>query len=131
MKKYILGINWEQNSSASLFCNKKCLGALSNERISRKKNDESYPREAIDYLLQEFGVKPKDIECVVFVSTHWSPAWILSRHYTSFSTKDYLKEQNEIWYPLLYRDEKNSPLEVFEEKLDTQNILVKSFGSTK
>ena len=37
MKKYILGINWEQNSSASLFCNKKCLGALSNERISRKK----------------------------------------------------------------------------------------------
>ena len=127
MKKYILGINWEQNSSASLFCNKKCLGALSNERISRKKNDESYPREAIDYLLQEFGVKPKDIECVVFVSTHWSPAWILSRHYTSFSTKDYLKEQNEIWYPLLYRDEKNSPLEVFEEKLDTQQYPGEKF----
>ena len=46
--------------------------------LVEKKNDESYPREAIDYLLQEFGVKPKDIECVVFVSTHWSPAWILS-----------------------------------------------------
>ena len=48
------------------------------------------------------------------------------RHYTSFSTKDYLKEQNEIWYPLLYRDE-NSPLEVFEEKLDTQQYPGEKF----
>lgn len=127
MKKYIVGINWEQNSSAALFCNNECLGALSNERISRKKNDESYPKEAIDYLLQEFNVNPKDIKCIVFVSTNWSPAWILSRHYTSFSTKDYLKEQNEIWYPLLYRNEKNSPLEVFKEKLDTQQYPGKKF----
>ena len=59
MKKYILGINWEQNSSASLFCNSECIGALSNERITRKKNDEAYPKEAIDHLLNEYSVDPK------------------------------------------------------------------------
>lgn len=120
MKKYIIGVNWEQNSSASLFCNGYCLGALPNERISRIKNDEAYPKEAIDYLLNEFSVEIDDIECVVFSSKHWSPGWILTRHYTSFNTEDYLREQNEIWYPLFYKNQKKSPLEVFSEKLDTQ-----------
>lgn len=127
MKKYILGINWEQNSSASLFCDTECLGALSNERITRRKNDEAYPKEAIDYLLEEFNVNPKDIEAVVYVSKHWSPGWILSRHYTNFSTKDYLKEQNEIWYPLLYRGQKKSPLDIFQQKLDTKQYPGEKF----
>ena len=127
MKKYILGINWEQNSSASLFCNSECIGALSNERITRKKNDEAYPKEAIDHLLNEYSVDPKNIEQVVFVSKEWSPGWILSRHYTSFSTADYLKEQNEIWYPLMYENKKKSPLEVFQHKLDIQQYPGKEF----
>lgn len=118
MDKYVIGINWEQNSSASLFCNGKCLGAISNERISRRKNDEAYPKEAIDYLLNEFCVSKAEIDCVVFVSEQWSPGWILTRHYTSFNVKDFLKEQNEIWYPNLYEGKNNSPLEIFAEKLD-------------
>lgn len=118
MDKYIIGINWEQNSSASLFSNGKCLGAISNERISRIKNDEAYPKEAIDYLLNEFSVSKADIECVVFDCEQWSPGWILTRHYTAFNVKDFLKEQNEIWYPNLYEGKNNSPLDIFSEKLD-------------
>ena len=38
---YIIGINWEQNATAALFKNGDCLGALSNERITRRKNDEA------------------------------------------------------------------------------------------
>ena len=54
----------------------------------------------------------------IFVSEQWSPGWILTRHYTTFNVKDFLKEQNEIWYPNLYEGKSNSPLEIFAEKLD-------------
>ena len=127
MKNYILGINWEQNSSAALFLNGECLGALSNERITRKKNDESYPKDAIDWLLEEFNVTVSEIECVIFVSKQWAPGWILSRHYTSFSMQDYLKEQNEFWYPKIYEGKNLSPLTVFSEKLDLEQFPGEEF----
>ena len=127
MKKYIIGINWEQNSSAALFLNGECLGALSNERITRKKNDEAYPKEAIDWLLSEFKVNLSEIEAVVFVSKQWAPGWILARHYTAFSTKDYLKEQNEFWWPKIYENKNVSSLEVFSDKLDLEQFPGKKF----
>ena len=36
----ILGINWEQNSSASLMINGEIVGCASEERFSKIKNDE-------------------------------------------------------------------------------------------
>ena len=36
--------------------NGNCLGALSNERLTRLKNDEAYPKEAIDGLLNQHSV---------------------------------------------------------------------------
>ena len=39
---YILGVNWEQNSTASLYHNEKLLGCVSEERFSRVKNDEMW-----------------------------------------------------------------------------------------
>ena len=54
MNKYHFGVNWEQHSSAVLYLNGECLGALSNERISRRKNDEAYPKEAINLILMGY-----------------------------------------------------------------------------
>ena len=128
MGNYLLGINWEQNSSAALFRDGECLGALSNERISRKKNDESYPKESIDWLLKEYSVDPsKDELTVVFVSKVWAPGWILTRHYTSFDAKDYLREQNDFWYPNIYKKENKTIFEVFKDKLDLDQFPGKSF----
>ena len=64
--QYIIGINWEQNSSVALFQGGQCLSALSNERLTRRKNDEGYPKEAIDALLDQHSLKKADIKCVVF-----------------------------------------------------------------
>ena len=115
---YVIGVNWEQNSTAALFKNGTCLGALSNERLTRKKNDEAYPKEAIDNLLCAFNIKASDLSNVVFVSNNWSPAWILARHYTSFSVDDYLREQNEFWKPKIYKNKLVSIFDVFNDKLD-------------
>ena len=127
MKKYYLGINWEQNSSASLFEYGKLIAAISEERLSRVKNDERYPKKAINWLLSEHNIDKNDIGAVIFVSTQWAPSWILARHYTTFSISDYLKEQYEIWKPTFYDGKTVSPLDIFKEKLDLDQFPGKDF----
>ena len=84
----ILGINWEQNSSASLMIDGKIVGCSSEERFSGIKNDERYPYQAINWLLKKFKIKKSLIDEVAFISTVWAPGYILTRHYTNFSIND-------------------------------------------
>ncbi len=127
-KKFVLGINWEQNSTAALFCDGRLLGCISEERLSRVKNDERYPKQAIDYLLSEYNVESINIEAVCFVSTSWAPGYILTRHYTTFTIDDYIREQREVWYPRLFQGDSNkSQLEVFFEKRDVNQFPGSSF----
>ena len=95
-KEIILGINWEQNSTAALMINGEIVSCVSEERFSRVKNDERYPKKAIDWILYENNIKKKDITQVCSASKAWAPSYSLVRQYTKFSIKDHIKEQNEI-----------------------------------
>ena len=53
----IIGINWEQNSSVALLINGKIIEAVSEERFSRLKNDERYPKKSIDYIIKKYKLK--------------------------------------------------------------------------
>ena len=117
-KSVILGINWEQNSTASLMINNKIVGCASEERFSRVKNDERYPINAINWLLKEFKIKPTEITNICFISTVWSPIYILTRHYTNFTMDDYLIEQKNYWYPKIYKNKTISYLNLFKNKID-------------
>ena len=117
-KSVILGINWEQNSTASLMINNKIVGCASEERFSRVKNDERYPINAINWLLKEFKIKPTEITNICFISTVWSPIYILTRHYTNFAMDDYLVEQKNYWYPKIYKNKTISYLNLFKNKID-------------
>lgn len=125
---YIIGINWEQNSTACLFNNGKLLGSLSEERISRVKNDERYPKAAIDFLISEHNVSVEEIEAVCYISKAWAPGHILARHYTNFTISDYIKEQKELWYPKIFEGKDSmSMLNVFESKLDLDQYPGKEY----
>ena len=117
-KEIILGINWEQNSTASLMIDNEIVGCSSEERFSKVKNDERYPINAINWLLQEFNVSASEITSVCFISKVWSPIYILARHYTNFSMDDYLLEQKKYWYPKIYLNKKISYLKLFKKKID-------------
>ena len=123
----ILGINWEQNSSASLMINGKIIAAASEERFSRKKNDESYPKRAIEYILKNNNISAKQIDYVCFISNYWSPTYTLIRHYTNFTIDDYIKEQHEYWYKKIYKNKKVSLLKLFKEKIDLNQYPGKKF----
>ena len=63
-KIIILGINWEQNSSASLMIDGKIVSGISEERFTRKKNDESYPKNAIEYVLKTNNINYIECRCL-------------------------------------------------------------------
>ena len=127
MKEIYIGINWEQNSTAALMVDGKILASISEERFSRIKNDERYPYSAINWLLKNFKIAKKDITAICFISEAWTPAYILTRHYTKMNVNDYIDEQKKIWYPRLYKNKKISQLKTFKDKIDINQYPGKKY----
>ena len=117
-RNIIIGINWEQNSTAAIMINNKLVGCVSEERFSNVKNDERYPKKAINWLIKNFDVKKHEIKSINFISHSWSPAYSLIRHYSKFNTEDYIKEQKEVWFPRIYEKKRISLIKVFQKKID-------------
>jgi carbamoyltransferase len=64
---YILGISaYYHDSAAALLKNGDVIAAAQQERFTRKKHDERFPAEAIQYCLDEAGLQLRDLDYVVF-----------------------------------------------------------------
>lgn len=106
-------------ASASLFANGKVLAATHEERFTRKKNDEVFPKNAIDYCLREVGCSPSDLDGVA-IASFVSPFDNTLVRWSQWSVDDYLREQHLRWYPYLIKKsgKLKSLLEIFPEKID-------------
>ncbi len=63
----ILGLSaYYHDSAAALVRDGEIVAAAQEERFSRLKHDERYPRHAVAYCLAEAGLKPADVDAVVF-----------------------------------------------------------------
>src|SRR5579884_645140 len=63
----ILGISaYYHDSAAALLVDGRIVAAAQEERFTRKKHDNAYPRHAINYCLHEGGIRYEDIDDVVF-----------------------------------------------------------------
>ena len=63
----VLGISaFYHDSAAALIINDEISGAAQEERFSRKKQDSSFPKNAIEYLLEDSGLKLNDLDSIVF-----------------------------------------------------------------
>ncbi len=114
----ILSIIWDVCSTAALMIDGQIVACVSEERFSRKKNDESYPKQAIEYCLEQAGLSPQELDCVAFAGERFDPKAILHRKYSCWSVQDRLREQREYWYPTMYEHRNVSYLDVFKNKLD-------------
>ena len=64
---YILGIScYYHDSATSIIKDGNVVAAVEEERFSRKKFDDGFPKQAIDYCLAEAGISPKDLDGVAF-----------------------------------------------------------------
>jgi carbamoyltransferase len=72
---YILGLTTLGDSAATLIKDGKIIAAAEEERFSRRKHHSGFPYNAVQYCLEEGGIKIAD---VAHVALYWKP-WIL-RH---------------------------------------------------
>jgi len=67
MKVSILGIScYYHDSSAALVVNGDIISAVQEERFTRKKNDSSFPRMSINFILKKNKIKLSEISHIVF-----------------------------------------------------------------
>jgi len=64
---YTLGIScYYHDSAAAILRDGQVVAAVEEERFSRKKFDDGFPKLAINYCLKEAGITAKEIEAVAF-----------------------------------------------------------------
>jgi carbamoyltransferase len=64
---WILGISaFYHDSAAALIRDGEVIAAAQEERFTRKKHDSGFPTHAVEYCLQSAGIKPDDLEHIVF-----------------------------------------------------------------
>ena len=63
----ILGISaFYHDSAATLIQDGNIIAAAQEERFSRKKHDERFPRNAIKYVLEEANIELSQVDYIVF-----------------------------------------------------------------
>ena len=64
---YTLGIScYYHDSAACILKDGKVIAAVEEERYSRIKFDDGFPKLSIDYCMNEAGISSKDIGCIAF-----------------------------------------------------------------
>ena len=72
---YILGLTTLGDSAAALLKDGEIVAAAEEERFSRRKHHSGFPYEAMQYCLDEAGIRIAD---VAHIGLYWKP-WVL-RH---------------------------------------------------
>ena len=122
---YTLGIScYYHNSAAAILHNGKIIAAVDEERFSRQKFDDNYPKLAINWCLKESGISPRELDGIAFYDKpilkferlldnyigvapkglhsflNVIPKWIHKRLWVKDEIKNHLKEFNgEIIFP--------------------------------
>ena len=113
----ILGIHDGHNSGVSLFIDGELKFAITEERISRKKNEYGFPYHAIKYCFKKNNLKNNDIDKIAVSTLNLPPKYFAVKRNTNFLISDYIKEQEEYWYPKIYENKKIKYLDVFKNKI--------------
>ena len=127
----ILGISMGITSSCCLMIDGKVVAAQQEERFTRIKNYDTWPKYSIKSCLEIAKIKTNQIDKVVWAGKD-PPAmdYFLTKRYSSYSFKDMIYEQENYWYPLLIKNKKPNYLKLFKKKIDLnqspgKEILIK------
>ena len=82
----VLGISaFYHDSAAAIIVDGEIIAAAQEERFTRKKHDASYPKNAINYVLKEAGLKLNEVDHVVFYEKPFLKFERLLETYIGFS----------------------------------------------
>ena len=87
---YILGISaYYHDSAASLIKDGEIISAVQEERFTRKKHDQTFPKNAINYCLEESGINPEELSYIVFYEKPFLKFERLIETYLAFAPKGF------------------------------------------
>jgi len=106
-------------SSCCLMIDGKVVAAQQEERFTRIKNYDTWPKYSIRSCLEIAKINIKQVDKVVWAGKD-PPAmdYFLTKRYSSYSFKDMIDEQENYWYPVLYKNKKINYLKLFKKKID-------------
>ncbi len=82
----ILGISaFYHDSAASIIVDGEIIAAAQEERFTRKKHDACYPKNAINYVLKQAGLKLNEVDYIVFYEKPFLKFERLIETYIGFS----------------------------------------------
>ncbi len=86
----ILGISaFYHDSAATLIKNGEIIASAQEERFSRKKNDATYPKNAISYVLQEAQLTLNEVDYIVFFEKPFLKFERLLETYLAFAPRGF------------------------------------------
>ena len=86
----ILGISaFYHDSAATIMVDGNIVAAAQEERFSRKKHDERYPVNAVNYVLEEANLKLCEIDHIVFFEKPFLKFERLLETYLAFAPKGF------------------------------------------
>ena len=105
-KYKVLAISFGHESNACLMINGKLISYAAEERFNKKKAFTGYPKNAINFCLKFANINPKELDTIVFVSKKTTIEHNIVKRNSSFSMKDFIREQEDYWYPKIYQKKK-------------------------
>lgn len=86
----ILGFSaYYHDSAACLVVDGKIIAAAQEERFTRKKHDSGFPTQAVKYCLAEAGLKPENIDYIVFYDKPFLKFERLLETYLAFAPRGF------------------------------------------
>lgn len=87
---YILGISaYYHDSAACLIKDGDIVAAAQEERFTRKKHDDRFPINAVQYCMREAGIAPAELEAVVFYEKPFMKFERLLETYLAFAPRGF------------------------------------------
>lgn len=87
----ILGIScYYHDSAAALIKDGDIIAAAQEERFTRKKHDQNFPKNAIDFCLKELGISIQDVDLVAFYDKPFLKFERLLESYLAYAPKGLL-----------------------------------------
>ena len=114
-----LAVHWGKGSGCSIVIDDEIKFAVSEERFSRIKSDESYPKRSIEEALKFCKIKPDELDKVLIAANRVPFIPPLLRVYSKFSLKDHLRLMEEYWYPKLVKNKPVKMIDLFRDRMDT------------
>src|SRR5262245_42301628 len=104
----ILGIHCGHNSSAALMVEGKIVGALQEERFTKRKNQVAFPARAIRHLVEaHLDSRVQRLDRVALAGRVVDPIGLAIGRYSEFEVADHIRENHDYWHGVFYENRPN------------------------